>query len=153
VVRAARAVPLDDRMSDRLLHGVISELCPSLADVPLAGKRWEFDKAQPPEGPGREAWLARAPVPAPRGGRAAFDWRRAYGEEVGNFLREYVLDQGGAGGLFSVVNRTSAERMLRTPQADPAAVWALATLAALVSRDWKNARDAPARTFEIAAPR
>ena len=36
VVRAARAVPLADRVSGALSRAVLAELCPALADVPLA---------------------------------------------------------------------------------------------------------------------
>ena len=40
VVRAARAVPLRDRMSDRLHRGVLGVLCPELLSLPLAGTPW-----------------------------------------------------------------------------------------------------------------
>ena len=120
VVRAARCVPLDERTSGRLSRAVLAELSPALADVPLAGK-----------------------------GRSAFDWRRNYGDEVAGFLREYVLDLGTQGGLFDVVGRQAAERLLRPPHADPATVWALATLACLVSGDWRNAREPSDRTFRV----
>ena len=68
------------------------------------------------------------------------DWRRDSGEELARFLRDYTLDAGGAGGLFDVVRREAAEQVLRSPLADPHAAWALATLAALMSGDWLNAR-------------
>ena len=41
--------------------------------------------------------------------------------------------------MFGIVHRRAAERSLRSPQADAHAVWALATLAALLSGDWLNA--------------
>ena len=59
---------------------------------------------------------------------------------MARFLREYTLDLGGAGPMFDVVRRQAAERVLCPPHADPDAVWALATLAALLSGDWLNAR-------------
>lgn len=156
VVRAARSAPIRDRLNDRLIHAVIGELCPPLLDVPLAGGRWKFDAAAPPSaGPEHDAWLARAPVTMPRGQpqrRAGFDWRRRYGIEVAQFLRGYVLDQEPAGELFGVVSRRAAERMLRVPHADPDAVWALATMAALASGDWLSARDQAGRTFEVPVP-
>jgi len=68
------------------------------------------------------------------------DWRRDYGEGMAKFLRGYVLDHGGASPLFGIVRRRAAERLLTPPQADAHAVWALATLAALLSGDWLNAR-------------
>ena len=71
VVLAARAVPLADRISGALSAAVLAELCPALADVPLAGKP-----------PGRGA--AQAP----------FDWRRQYGEAIASLLRDYILDLG-----------------------------------------------------------
>jgi hypothetical protein len=52
----------------------------------------------------------------------------------------YVLDHGEATG-FGVVRRSAAERLLRAPQADRHGVWALATLTALLSGDWLNARE------------
>jgi len=55
-------------------------------------------------------------------------------------LRDYALDLGAAGGMFGLVRRPAAERALRPPQQDSHAAWALATLAALLSGDWLNAR-------------
>ena len=54
--------------------------------------------------------------------------------------RGYVLDHGDASPMFAIVRRRAAERSLSSPQADAHAVWALATLAALLSGDWLNAR-------------
>ena len=59
---------------------------------------------------------------------------------MARLLRDYALDQGAAGGMFDIVRRRAAERALRLPQEDSHAVWALATLAALLSGDWLNAR-------------
>lgn len=117
VVLAARAVPLASRVSGELSRDVLAELSPALADVPVAGK---------------------APAAA---ASAAFDWRRQYGEEIASFLRDYVLGVGTSGGLFDVVRRSAAEKMLTPPHTDHATVWAMATLACLVSGDYRNARD------------
>lgn len=113
VVVAARAVPLADRISGRLTAAVLAELCPALTDIPLAGK----------------------------GTAASFDWRRQYGETITTFLRGYTLDLGTVSGLFDVVSRPAAEKLLAPPQADRATVWALATLACLLSGDYRQARD------------
>jgi hypothetical protein len=117
VVRAARAVPLRQRLDGRLHRDVLARLCPALSGIPLAGR------------------------PGPGG---APDWRLDFGagSDLGAdraaFLRSYVLD---AGPMFDVVSRPAAERVLRSPRSDPQAVWALATLAALVSGDWLSARE------------
>jgi hypothetical protein len=81
--------------------------------------------------------LAGKPDPA----RSPFDWRRQYGEEITTFLRGYILDQGAASGLFDVVSLPAAERLLTPPHADRATVWALATVACLVSGDYRHARE------------
>ena len=86
------------------------------------------------------------------GSRVGFDWRRGYGDEVAGFLRDYVLDNGTAGGLFGIVSRPAAERLLRPPHTDPVTVWALATLAALISQDWLGARAPDGQTFAIPVP-
>ena len=117
VVLAARAVPLARRTSGELSRAVLADLCPALTDVPLAGKA--------PAG----------------GGPAPFDWRRQYGAGLASFLRGYILDQGTAGGLFEVVDRAAAEKALSPPHQDRAAVWALATLACLLSADYRHARE------------
>jgi hypothetical protein len=117
VVRAARAVPLADRVSGALSAAVLAELSPALAEVPLAGK--------PPADP------ARSP----------FDWRRQYGEAVTTFLRGYILDLGTTSDLFDVVSRPATEQLLTPPHADPASVWALATVACLASGDYRKARE------------
>jgi hypothetical protein len=126
VVAAARAVPLRDRVTDRLARQVLAALGPELLDIPLAGGGWKDGSPSPAAGAPR-----RASQP---------DWRRDSGEEMTRFLRDYTLDVGGAGGLFDVVRREAAEQVLRSPLADPHAAWALATLAALMSGDWLNAR-------------
>ena len=72
---------------------------------------------------------------------ASFDWRRQYGEEIASFLTDYVLDLGTSAGLFDVVSRSAAEKVLTPPHADKASVWALATLACLLSGDYRNARE------------
>jgi hypothetical protein len=117
VVRAARAIPLGLRVEGVLTRSVLTELSPVLADVPFAGK--------PPKGS----------VPA------TFDWRRQYGSEIAGFFRDYILDLGAAGGLFDVVSRSAAEKLLAPPQADRGTVWALATLSCLLSGDYRNARE------------
>ncbi len=112
VVTTAGAVPLKNRVSGRLHRDLLRELCPDLLDVPLAGR-----------------------------GPASTDWRRSYGDDIAAFLRGYVLDAGPA--LFDVVSKRAAERVLALPHTagtDREAIWALATLAALLSGDWLNAR-------------
>ena len=123
VVLAARAVPLADRISGALSAAVLAELCPVLVDVPLAGK---------------PAAAAQAP----------FDWRRQYGEAVAALLRDYTLDLGAPAGLFAVVNRSAAEKLLAPPHTDHATVWALATLACLLSGDYRHARN-PAQLVSV----
>ena len=129
VVRAARAVPLRDRMSDRLHRDVLGLLCPELLGLPLAGTPWHGQ-------PRTAATVLTAPP-----GAAAADWRRDYGDVMAGFLRGYVLDHGEASPVFGIVRRSAAERLLRAPQADRQGAWALATLTALLSGDWLNARE------------
>jgi len=111
VVRAARAVPLRDRVSGQLHRDLLAALMPELADIPYAGR-------------------GSAP--------AVVDWRRGYGEDIAAFFRGYVLDQGSA--LSGIVNRRAAERVLRPPHTDHETVWLLATVTALLSQDWLQAR-------------
>ena len=127
-MRAARAVPLRDRMSDRLHRDVLGLLCPELLGLPLAGTPWHG-----------EPRTAATVLTVPPG--AAADWRRDYGDVVAGFLRGYVLDHGPASPVFGIVRRGAAERLLRAPHADRQGAWALATLTALLSGDWLNARE------------
>jgi hypothetical protein len=129
VIRAARSVPLPDRITDRLHREVLAALCPELLDLPLAGSGWKSGPRQPWSAPGKGPGSAAAP-----------DWRRNYADEMARLLRDYVLDFGGEGQMFDIVRRQAAERLLRPPHGDPHAAWALATLAALLSGDWLNAR-------------
>jgi asparagine synthase (glutamine-hydrolysing) len=137
VVRAARAVPLRYRMSDRLHRDVLGLLCPGLLGIPLAGAPWHVEPRTP-------ATVLTAPRQSAPQQAAAADWRRGPAGTVAGFLRGYVLDHGEASVLFGLVSRPAAERSLALPQADPHAAWALATLAALLSGDWLSARE-PAR--------
>ena len=134
VVRAARAVPLADRITDRLHRGVLEVLCPELLDLPLAGSSWKSGPRTPPV-------RAAANAGATPAGAGAADWRQAYGDQMARLLREYALDLGAAGGMFEIVRRSAAERALAPPQPDSHTAWALATLAAVLSGDWLNARD------------
>jgi hypothetical protein len=127
VVLAARAVPLADRISGGLSAAVLAELSPALVDVPLAGK---------------------PPKPSAGGPPAPFDWRRQYGEAIGALLRDYTLDLGAPAGLFAVVNRAAAEKVLTAPHTDHATIWALATLACLLSGDYRHARN-PAQLVSV----
>jgi hypothetical protein len=127
VVLAARAVPLAERISGGLSAAVLAELSPALVDVPLAGK---------------------PPKPSAGGAPPPFDWRRQYGEAIGALLRDYTLDLGAPAGLFAVVNRTAAEKVLTAPHTDHATVWALATLACLLSGDYRHARN-PAQLVSV----
>ena len=113
-------------MSDRLHRDVLALLRPELADLPLAGSPWHGEPRTP-------ANVLRAPA-------AIGDWRRDYGEGMAKFLRGYVLDHGDASPMFGIVRRRAAERSLSSAQADAHTVWALATLTALLSGDWLNAR-------------
>jgi hypothetical protein len=126
VIRAARAVPLRQRINDQLHRDVLASLAPELLGLPLADHPWQGERP-----------TADNVLPA-RPGAAAPDWRRS--QATTGFLREYVLDLDRTGQLFAVVNRRAAERALQPAQADPQAAWALATLAALLSGDWLNGR-------------
>ena len=116
-------------MNDQLHREVLAVLSPELLDIPLAGSPWQGEARIPAH------VLAAAPESAPPP-----DWRREYGLATARFLRGYVLDAGGTGPMFDIVQRQAVERLLQPPQADPQATWALATLAALLSGDWLNAR-------------
>jgi hypothetical protein len=141
VVRAARSAPLEDRITDRLHRGVLAALCPDLLELPLASGVWKSGPRTPSlplatSGSGSGTGSAGG-----TGSAATGDWRRNYGDEMAGFLREYALDVGDTGRLFDIVRRSAAEAVLRPPHADPEAAWALATLAALASGDWLNARE------------
>ncbi len=112
VVLAARAVPLRERMSGTLAAAVLAELSPAIAEIPLTSTRYSFD------------------------------WRRHYGDAIASFLSDYILDQGTSGGLFSVVSRPATEKLLTLPHRDRTTVWTLATLACLMSGDYRRAREA-----------
>ncbi len=158
VVRAARSAPLAERLDDRLVRGAIGALYPALLDIPLAADRWKCDAAKPPatgasmRSAAASGTMGDVPGAAHPGLRARFDWRRGYGDDVARFLRDYVLGTGSAGGLFAIISRPAAERLLRPPHTDPVTVWALATLAALISGDWLNARAPDGQTFAIPVP-
>jgi hypothetical protein len=140
VVRAARAVPLPDRITDRLHRGVLAALCPELLDLPLAGSDWKSGPRTPPVRAAANAGAAAAGAAGAADADGAADWRQAYGDQMARLLRDYALDLGAAGGMFEIVRRPAAERALAPPQPDAHAAWALATLAALLSGDWLNAR-------------
>jgi hypothetical protein len=176
---AAAAAELFRRMTTRRLsllrpgpaRAYLASLVPSaaaLARGPLAGLDdfYLMNRAGRWSAAARQAYLLRSPLAGtpwhgePRTpatvltvppGPAAGDWRRDYGDAVAGFLRGYVLDHGAASPLFGIVRRRAAERSLRSPQSDPHAVWALATLAALLSGDWLNARE-PARQALVSLP-
>src|SRR6202043_2976692 len=75
VVRAARAVRLPDRITDRLHRGVLEALCPELLALPLAGSGWKSGPRTPPV-------RATAAAAGTTGAGAAADWRGAYGDQM-----------------------------------------------------------------------
>ena len=79
VVRAARSVPLPDRITDRLHRGVLAALCPDLLDLPLAGSAWKSGPRVPGVPAAQAASGPGSPGPGSpgaggrRGGAAAAD--------------------------------------------------------------------------------
>ena len=131
VVLAARPVPLRERITDRLHRGILAELSPGLLDLPLAGSGWKSGPQIPPSGPRR----ARArPAQPTGGGPMANRWPGCSATTPST--------SAPRAGCSTWCRRSAAERALRPPQRDSQAVWALATLAALLSGDWLNARPA-----------
>lgn len=120
VVAAARAVPIAQRVTGQLTHDATAELRPDLLDIPYAGKS---------------------------GSPKVFDWRRDHGPEIAGFFRDYILS---AAPLFETVSRPAAERLLSQPRPDTGTVWALATLACLVTGDHRNARAPSPKTYPAA---
>ena len=110
---------------------------------------------RPARGPGQRRAVAagaRGAVPGPGGRPAGGQGGRRNGGRVVRLAppvrrrdrvvpADYVLDLGTSGGLFDVVSRSAAEKVLTPPHADGASVWALATLACLLSGDYRNARE------------
>jgi len=84
---------------------------------------------------------------AGKSGGSVFDWRRDYGPEIAGFFRDYILS---AAPLFDVVSRPAAEQLLSQPRSDAGTVWALATLACLVTGDYRNAREPSPRNYPTA---
>ena len=80
VVRAARAVPLPDRITDRLHRGVLAALCPELLDLPLADSGWKSGPRTPPV---RAAANAGATAAGAASGRSDGRRRRTGGGPTG----------------------------------------------------------------------
>ena len=101
VVRAARAVPLRDRMSDRLHRDVLGLLCPELLDLPLAGTPWHGRAAHPGYRADRSAGGCRRRTGA---GTTATPWPGSCAATSWTTVRRARCSASSAGG--------AAERLL-----------------------------------------
>jgi len=126
------------RWSEEPMHRAISRLAPPLGSVPLANKRWRYQPATPPRYLGRRSWLAQAPVTAPKGSDATFNWRKTPDASLIAMLREQILDAPPS--LMEVVDRAAIEGLLsRAPLERSLFVWSVYTAAVLLSGSWLSA--------------
>lgn len=136
VVRRARAVDLDARVGEHLVHDVLRALAPTVADHRFAGKRWAFDRLPPTDPAARAAWTAREPLIGADGARASFDWRITP-PQVRDDLAARLLDAPPP--VWDVLDRRAVESFLAKPWPRPRAelvhLWNLATVAETVTTD------------------
>lgn len=137
VVTLVRNVPLEDRLSERLIADVLDVLAPSLSDVRYAGRRWKFDEKPPADSALRRAWEQRAPVQGAHGDQAGLNWRTDL-PEVRRELADIIMD--APAGFWDLADRKRvSEFVARTEvrsRLDTRRLWHLATVADALSSDF-----------------
>jgi hypothetical protein len=132
VVKIAAGAAVDAAADERLAYLVLRRLHPALAHEPFYANRWGFEARAPRSGFSAPGWESRAPIGAPSG-RASFDVRKDYTQEVHEQLAEVILDSELIG---TVLDRQATQDLLsRTrvtrSRSDAVLIWSLYTAAHL----------------------
>lgn len=87
-------VPAVYRWNERLAHDLIARLAPEIADSPIEGTRWRFDRTvdvQTLKTSEREAWEKRVALSKPAG-RGVKPWQALDSETMRSHMRTFIAD-------------------------------------------------------------
>jgi hypothetical protein len=137
VVTLVRNVPLEDRLSERLIADILDVLAPSLSGIRYAGRRYKFDEKPPADPALRRTWEQRAPVQGTHGDQAGLNWRTDL-PEVRRELADIVMDAPSE--FWDLADRKQvSEFVARTEDRtrwDTMKMWHLATVADALSSNF-----------------
>ncbi|GAA3145298.1 hypothetical protein GCM10010466_40440 [Planomonospora alba] len=126
VVRAALGLDQGWRLSEEVIHELITAFAPQLRHVPIEGKPWRFAA-------GRKyyPWQRRPEVlTAPKTG-GGWSWRTSPGEALSAVLRDHVLARLDL--LAPIVKPDEVRRLFADPVVKkPATAWHLYTVATML---------------------
>ncbi|WP_203893852.1 asparagine synthase-related protein [Planobispora longispora] len=127
VVRAALSLDQSWRLSEEVIHELITTFAPRLRNVPIEGKPWRFtaDRKYYP-------WQRRPEfLTAPKTG-GGWSWRTSPGETLSAVLRDHVLDHLDL--LAPIVKPDEVRKLFADPVVKkPGTAWHLYTVASMLS--------------------
>jgi hypothetical protein len=145
LIHAVRETALAERVSERVVFDLLRRLNPALAEMPLTGSRWTFEKDAPVTGL-EGSWTKRAPLPVPLTAGGAVDWRLSQGGPLDAVFRDSIMDAAGSNAVATLVDRDAVLRLLRRDRwavgltvrraADARALWAVLAVSVLLSNEW-----------------
>jgi hypothetical protein len=136
VAQRAGELPALTRWGERPAHGLIARLAPQLKDLPIEGRRWQYEATRPQSLSDLRGWLRRSAA-RPRGRTSSFDYRRHHDRPFVEILREAIMD--GPPALFELVNRDVVEKIFTTaPVRNAGLAWRLLTVSVLLSGSWRR---------------
>ncbi|MFI7539335.1 asparagine synthase-related protein [Streptosporangium sp. NPDC049376] len=127
VVRAALGLDQAWRLSEEVVHELITTFAPKLRHIPIEGKPWRFtaDRRYYP-------WQRKPGfLTAPKTG-GGWSWRTSPGEALSGVLRDHILEHLDL--LAPIVSPDEVRKLFAAPVVTkPAQVWHLYTVATMLS--------------------
>jgi hypothetical protein len=141
LIKLAQRIQCERRYEDRVIHGILSQLAPTLVDIPFAQDKWKFAPAGDMSGFAGGRSGRASPT-----GPSAFNWR--LDSSLAPVLAGRVLEAPSL--LFDVVDRRRIDRVFAEESWDPRLAWNLYSLAVLLSNDWLH--EPTGRNVQIEVP-
>lgn len=135
VTIATMDAQVEHRWSERLVHDVIRHLAPSLADLPIEGQRWRFDRTRPEGRRALRRWERRHALTADP--HPAVSWNRLHDDQLRNLIRDVVMDSFGHPVIDELLSRDGVEDYFGSgPPRHPVLAWNLLGVAVLTNDEW-----------------
>lgn len=128
-LQKALRVPAAYRWNERLAHDLIKRLAPTIADFPIEGKRWRFDRTISPDnlpGSEREGWEKRVALSKPSG-QGIKPWQALDSETMRTSMRTFISDHIYSSD-YGVFNKKEVMNLIEQDSFNfPPQIWHIAT--------------------------
>lgn len=152
-IKKATEFNIDVLTSERLHYNLIKKLNEDVANMPLAGSRWEFEANKPVTPDQYTEWIKRQPVYA-KTKKGSYNYRQLSNED--NTLREAfkkILLNDSSSEIFSVVDEALLNDLLSKPVRPMLNrfIWSLASIKVYIDY-YNNKLDYDLSTLEFKLP-